>query len=74
MARMVSPGLTPSSCLSPHAERLAFWRRELYVRAPDERASRWTTLSAATPSGLYLVMNWGMEREARSPKGEMGEW
>lgn len=74
MARMVSPGLTPSSCLSPQAAQLAFWRRDPYVRASDENVSRWTTLSAATPSGLYLARNWGMEREASSPKGAMGEW
>ncbi len=64
-----SPSFKPSWCRRPHAPAAASVRSPPYVRDLPAMVSTCTSLSAEMLSGLYLVMNCGIERWSSTDSG-----
>jgi hypothetical protein len=64
-----SPSLRPSLCRRPHAHFAASVRSPTYVRVFPKMVSTCTTLSGETLSGLYFVMNCGIDMLSSSNRG-----
>ena len=60
----------PRLCLRPQAHLAACSRRPPYVKLLFAIVSIWTTLSAGTLSGLYIVIRIGTVMLSSSPRGQ----